>query len=320
MTDTLEKVFIDIAGGVLPRLISIEDANLKYLQSQINSSLSVRGDRIIIVGSDDEPTKVKRAIQDLEAMYMKRMQVRIGDVDTVLRLAGILKQNGTSTEKSNPVSIDTPCGIIKTRGANQESYFRCMERSAIVFAIGPAGTGKTYLAVAKAIEYFQRKLVDKIILTRPVVESGETLGYLPGDILEKVDPYFRPLYDALDEMLTHERVRRFIERGLIEIAPLAYMRGRTLNRAFVILDEAQNTSSGQMKMFLTRLGVTSRTVLTGDLTQIDLSHPNESGLIEARDILTKVEGIDFVHFTEKDVVRHKLVADILRAYNGDKPQ
>jgi phosphate starvation-inducible PhoH-like protein len=193
-----------------------------------------------------------------------------------------------------------------------------IEQKAIVFGIGPAGTGKTFLAVAKAVDWYHRRLVDKIILVRPVVETGETLGFLPGDILEKVDPYFRPLYDALDEMLTRDRVRRFIERGAIEVAPLAYMRGRTLNHAFVILDEAQNTTSGQMKMFLTRLGISSRAVLTGDLTQIDLTDPSKSGLLEAKQILSKVEGIEFVEFNDTDVVRHPLVADILRAYQGEQ--
>jgi phosphate starvation-inducible PhoH-like protein len=191
-----------------------------------------------------------------------------------------------------------------------------MEKNPIVFSTGPAGTGKTYLAVAMAVDRFQRKLVEKIILVRPVVESGENLGFLPGDILEKVDPYFRPLYDALDDMISRENVRRLIEKGHIEVAPLAYMRGRTLNRAFVILDEAQNTTSGQMKMFLTRLGAESRAVLTGDLSQVDLPTSTLSGLEEAKGILTGINGIGFIEFNENDVVRHKLVADILRAYKA----
>ncbi|MFH0765567.1 MAG: PhoH family protein [Calditrichota bacterium] len=170
--------------------------------------------------------------------------------------------------------------------------------------------------MAAAVERFQQRMADKIILVRPVVESGETLGYLPGDILEKVDPYFRPLYDALDDMISRDRVKRFIDRGLIEIAPLAYMRGRTLNHAFVILDEAQNTTSGQMKMFLTRLGASSRAVLTGDLTQIDLPDPSASGLLEAKALLQGINGIAFIEFDDKDVVRHKLVAEILRAYQS----
>ena len=213
--------------------------------------------------------------------------------------------------------IETPRGSIKTRGQMQERYVWMIEKTSIVFSIGPAGTGKTFLAVAMAVSQLQQRMVDKIILVRPVVESGETLGFLPGDILEKVDPYFRPLYDALDEMLSRDRVRRFIDKGFIEIAPLAYMRGRTLSNAFVILDEAQNTTSGQMKMFLTRLGVGSKAVLTGDLTQVDLPDPKSSGLLQAWELLQGIKGIGFVEFSEGDVVRHRLVADIIRAYQGE---
>ncbi len=318
MAEESEQVFIDLDGGIIPRLLGVEDSNLRYLEGRFQSQLVVRGDRIIVKGPPGEASKIRRVFLDLESMYAERKHVTLADIDTVLRLAGL----GTPVESSRQpdrdvLAIDTPCGTIQTRGFNQARYLRMMEKLSIVFAIGPAGTGKTYLAVAKAVESFQRKLVEKIILTRPVLETGERLGFLPGDILEKVDPYFRPLYDALDDMLTRERVRRLIERGSIEVAPLAYMRGRTLNHAFVILDEAQNTTSGQMKMFLTRLGDSSRAVLTGDLTQVDLPVPRESGLFEARDILIKVEGIGFIEFSEKDVVRHRLVADILRAYNGE---
>ena len=241
----------------------------------------------------------------------------IEDIDTVLRLAGVhAGPESQESGKEKPLILDVPRGPIRTRGKRQSGYIRSMEKNPIVFSIGPAGTGKTYLAVAMAVDRFQRKLVEKIILVRPVVESGENLGFLPGDILEKVDPYFRPLYDALDDMISRENVRRLIEKGHIEVAPLAYMRGRTLNRAFVILDEAQNTTSGQMKMFLTRLGAESRAVLTGDLSQVDLPTSTLSGLEEAKGILTGINGIGFIEFNENDVVRHKLVADILRAYKA----
>jgi len=255
---------------------------------------------------------------DLEALYRDRADVSIEDINTILRLAGTDSGYKREVQPSEGLTvIETPMGTIRTRGERQERYVRMMDKLSVVFSVGPAGTGKTYLAVAMAIDRLQRRLVEKVILTRPVVETGEALGFLPGDILEKVDPYFRPLYDALDEMLSRDKVGRFIDRGIIEIAPLAYMRGRTLNNAFVILDEAQNTTSGQMKMFLTRLGVSSSAVATGDLTQIDLPNPEASGLLEARELLQGIKGIGLVEFTDQDVVRHRLVADILRAYRRE---
>lgn len=318
MSKEYEQVQFHIDNEIFPRLLGVGDANLRYLESRFISRLTARGGKISVNGPADEAEKIRRVFLDLEAMYREKRNVTISDIDTVLRLAGF---NGgldsTSPEGESGIIIEVPSGAIQTRGKHQSRYIRLMEKKSIVFAVGPAGTGKTYLAVAMAIDRLQRKLVDRIILVRPVVESGETLGFLPGDIMEKVDPYFRPLYDALDEMLSRDRVRRYIDRGMIEIAPLAYMRGRTLNKAFVILDEAQNTTSGQMKMFLTRLGVSSMAVLTGDLTQVDLPDPSRSGLEEARELLQGIEGIGFILFNEKDVVRHRLVAEILRAYNGE---
>ncbi len=315
---------IEVNDAIFPLLLGEGDANLRYLEGHFDSQLTARGSRIIVKGPANEGERIRRVFSDLESLYLRRSDVSVKDIKTILRLAGF---NGGASSAVVPadqgaVVFDSSRGPVRARGSNQERYVAMMEQKAIVFGIGPAGTGKTYLAVAKAVDWYHRRLVDKIILVRPVVETGETLGFLPGDILEKVDPYFRPLYDALDEMLTRDRVRRFIERGAIEVAPLAYMRGRTLNHAFVILDEAQNTTSGQMKMFLTRLGITSRAVLTGDVTQIDLADPAKSGLLEARQILSKVEGIGFVEFNDGDVVRHPLVAEILRAYqngNGEAP-
>jgi phosphate starvation-inducible PhoH-like protein len=213
------------------------------------------------------------------------------------------------------------CGrkAVTPRSLNQRRYLDAIEKSDMVFGIGPAGTGKTYLAVAMAVTGLLSKRFNRIVLARPAVEAGERLGFLPGSLQEKVDPYLRPLYDALYDMLDVEKVDRYLERGTIEIAPIAFMRGRTLNESFVILDEAQNTTSEQMKMFLTRMGFNSKAVITGDITQIDLPAGRVSGLIEARSVVSNVEGIDFVHFSEKDVVRHPLVQRIVRAYDAYSP-
>jgi phosphate starvation-inducible PhoH-like protein len=308
---------IQVADEIFPRLLGDGDANLRFIESQFQSRFTARGGRITVQGPAEELESIRRALTDLEALYKTQPDVTRDDINTILRLAGAgLEREVEPGARRNGLTLETPRNAIQPRNPRQEQYIRLMEREAIVFAIGPAGTGKTYIAVAMAVDRFQRRQVDKIVLVRPVVETGENLGFLPGDILEKVDPYFRPLYDALDDMMSHERVRRFIDRGLIEIAPLAYMRGRTLNNAFVILDEAQNTTSGQMKMFLTRLGVASRAVLTGDITQIDLPNPEASGLIQARELLKDIEGIGFIEFDEHDVVRHRLVAEILRAYQN----
>ena len=309
------EIFID--NGVFPRLLGVEDENLRYIAGHFKSVITARNDRIMVNGPVAELEIIRRVFTDLEALYLARDGVSKSDIRTILRLSGAAEGEPDRDESASRPAlkvIDTPHGGIFARGAQQELYVRLIDRMSIVFAVGPAGTGKTYLAVAMAVNRFQCRIVDKIILVRPVVETGETLGFLPGDILEKVDPYFRPLYDALDDILSRDQVRRLMDKGLIEIAPLAYMRGRTLNNAFVILDEAQNTTSGQMKMFLTRLGVGSKALLTGDLTQIDLPNPAGSGLLEAYSLLQGIQGIGFVEFTEKDVVRHRLVAEILRAY------
>jgi len=203
---------------------------------------------------------------------------------------------------------------IRPKTIGQKGYVEAIEKNDIVFSIGPAGTGKTYLAVAKAVSYFKRKIVSRIILVRPAVEAGESLGFLPGDIRAKVDPYLRPLYDALHDMMAADKIKKLMETGIIEIAPLAFMRGRTLNSAFVILDEAQNTTSAQMKMLLTRLGEFSKAVITGDITQIDLANKQASGLLHAKRILTSIKGIEFIYLNEKDVVRHRLVQEIIKAY------
>ncbi|MCF7810147.1 PhoH family protein [bacterium] len=321
MKEDNNQIEILIDHEIFPRLLGVGDINLRLIEDNFESQLTARDGRILIKGNRKESEPIRKVFHDLEALFRSRSNVSTDDVKTVLRLVGAGAQDPQQNNGESEgvvITIETPRVVINSKSALQARYVSLMEKMSITFSIGPAGTGKTYLAVAMAIDRFQRRLIDKIILVRPVVETGETLGFLPGDILEKVDPYFRPLYDALDEMLTREQVRRYIDRGLIEIAPLAYMRGRTLNKAFVILDEAQNTTSGQMKMFLTRLGVGSMAVLTGDLTQIDLDDPEKSGLKEAKELLNGIKGIGFIDFTDKDVVRHKLVADILRAYNNTR--
>lgn len=311
----IDQIEFQIEGEIIPHLLGVGDTNLHYLERKFRSDLVARGDKIIVRGPADEIQGIKKVFEDMVELVREQGQLSTSDLDTILMLSGFnsgLQKNESGPEKL--IAIDVPTGVIRPRGTRQARYIRMMESYSIVFATGPAGTGKTFLAVAMAVDKFQRRQVDRIVLVRPVVESGESLGYLPGDILEKVDPYFRPLYDALQDMLTTERVKRLIERGQIEVSPLAYMRGRTLNNAFVILDEAQNTTSGQMKMFLTRLGSTSRAILTGDLTQIDLVNKKTSGLGEARNLLRGIEGIGFIEFNESDVVRHRLVAEILKAY------
>jgi len=321
MKEDNSVVEILIDDEIFPRLLGVGDGNLRLIENNFESRLTARDGRILIKGNRAEVEPIRRVFLDLEALVRSRSHVSMDDIKTILRLVGTAdndEDQASEDSESVGVVIETPRGMITTKGTLQARYVSLMEKVSILFSTGPAGTGKTYLAVAMAIDRFQRRIVDKIILVRPVVETGETLGFLPGDILDKVDPYFRPLYDALDEMLSRDQVRRFIDRGLIEVAPLAYMRGRTLNKAFVILDEAQNTTSGQMKMFLTRLGVGSMAVLTGDLTQIDLHDPEKSGLREAKELLQGIKGIGFIDFSDRDVVRHRLVADILRAYNNTR--
>ncbi|MBI5058494.1 PhoH family protein [candidate division KSB1 bacterium] len=236
------------------------------------------------------------------------------DIDQVVRLSGEPQRTAVEATESSQVIVRSGERAYGPRTAGQAAYYKAILSNHITFGIGPAGTGKTFIAVAVAVSQFLAGKYDRIILCRPVVEAGESLGFLPGDVQEKVDPYFRPLYDALMKMIPADRLRKFFDRSAIEIAPLAYMRGRTLDHAFVILDEAQNTNALQMKMFLTRLGEYSRAVITGDVTQIDLPHKSESGLLSIHDILNGIDGIDFCYFDQNDVVRHPLVAKIILAY------
>ncbi|MEE8486723.1 MAG: PhoH family protein [Gemmatimonadota bacterium] len=304
------------AGGADELLLAgVNDAHLKTLAKLAKLQVILRRDKLILSGS---PATVERSLPVARRMVrMARLQ-RTFDSGDVERFFAETDRDPAAAQpvlsEEDGVTLPGARKVIRPKSEGQRAYLNLIRDNDIVVGIGPAGTGKTYLAVAMAVEALARKRVRRIILTRPAVEAGEALGFLPGDIREKVDPYLRPLYDALEDMLPPERVRKLIEEHAIEIAPLAYMRGRTLADAFLILDEAQNATAAQMKMFLTRLGLNSLTVITGDKTQIDLAKPEESGLLEIERILKSVEGIGFAYLEEADVVRHRLVKDIIRAY------
>ena len=276
---------------------------------------SQRGNKIFLQGDDKAVEKAEKVLQDIRSISAEGYNLNPEDIRYALRAAQS-ESEYTSVKDLflNNIPVSSKKRFIIPKTETQRQYVEAIRNYDIVIGIGPAGTGKTYLAMAMAISAFLKKQVSRIVLARPAVEAGEKLGFLPGDIYEKFNPYLRPLYDALLDMMEAEKAGKLIERGIIEIAPLAFMRGRTLNDSFIILDEAQNTTTEQMKMYLTRLGYNSKTVITGDITQIDLPHGKASGLIEAERILSGVEGIKFVYFSERDVVRHKLVQAIVKAY------
>lgn len=297
------------------------DQHLRQIESRLGVEISNRGNRFRLEGSDEATRRSERVLRTLYE------DARTDNLDPE-KIHMTLQENamaGGDLEPSAPRSGDdvilkTPRKMIRPRGDNQARYVRDMKNHDLTFGIGPAGTGKTYLAVAAAIEALDQDLVRRIVLVRPAVEAGERLGFLPGDMSQKVDPYLRPMYDALYEMLGYDTVARMTERQAIEVAPLAFMRGRSLNESFIILDEAQNTTTAQMKMFLTRIGFGSRAVVTGDVTQIDLPKGQLSGLKQARDILTDIEGVSFTQFQPRDVVRHQLVQRIVKAYEKHTEQ
>jgi len=307
------------AEGADPLLLAgINDANLIELERALGVRASLRGDTLALGGP---PDALERAVAVAREMVdLARMGVTIGtdDVERLVEQGSVTPDAGTEPREDLRILLPGIRRPIQPKTKGQRDYLEAMVTHDLVVSIGPAGTGKTYLAVAKAVEALARKRVRRIILARPAVEAGESLGFLPGDLQAKVDPYLRPLYDALEDMMPHDRVQRALESRVIEIAPLAYMRGRTLSDAFIILDEAQNATSAQMKMFLTRLGVNSMTVVTGDKTQIDLPVPEESGLLQIERILPGVEGIAFCYLNDADVVRHRLVKQIIRAYAEDR--
>ena len=305
------------------RLLGLNDANLQMLETKFDANITVRGDNVTLRGDAQEVDQLEKIFKELIYILNKNGTISPNDVETVIDLvtlngeAAIPKNVSAQLDETelDHAVLFTRNGIIRAKTPGQKEYIRQIKKNDIVFAVGPAGTGKTYLAVAMAVAALKNREVVKIILARPAVEAGESLGFLPGDLKEKVDPYLRPLYDALDDMIPPEKLKTYIERRVIEVVPLAYMRGRTLNNAFVILDEAQNASSMQMKMFLTRLGPNSKAIITGDITQIDLPLKTVSGLVQIQEILQHIEGIQFVYFDRNDVVRHKLVKDIIDAYD-----
>ncbi len=292
------------------------DENLKHLESLFRVRIRTQGHDLIVDGDDPGPDRVDRIVGQLSTLMRDGFKLSNADVKTASDM--VARDEDVDLREHFMKGTLTPAGKrrVAPKSVNQRRYLDEIDKNDIVFGIGPAGTGKTYLAMAQAVAYLVAKKVNRIILARPAVEAGEKLGFLPGDLQEKVNPYLRPLYDALYDMLDVDRVERYIERGTIEIAPIAFMRGRTLNDSFVILDEAQNTTTEQMKMFLTRLGFGTKAVITGDVTQIDLPTGRTSGLVEAMRVVGNIEGISFVRFDDRDVVRHKLVQQIVKAYEA----
>jgi phosphate starvation-inducible PhoH-like protein len=311
MTAVEKKIIIENVNML--DLLGFNDSNLRLLEDRFNTSITVRGDNVVLKGVIEEVELIERVLKEMAYVLNTSGRLGANDVNTILDLT-IEGKEIVDEDELDTIVLYTKKDVIKARTPGQINYINLARKNDICFAIGPAGTGKTYLAVAIAVSALKRGLVKKLILARPAVEAGESLGFLPGDFREKIDPYLRPLYDALDDMIPSEKLKSYIEKRIIEIVPLAYMRGRTLNNAYVILDEAQNSTTMQMKMFLTRLGGNSKSIITGDITQIDLPAKQISGLIQAKEILSNVEGVAFVYFDKGDVVRHKLVKDIIDAY------
>jgi phosphate starvation-inducible protein PhoH and related proteins len=306
--------------GAFQALVGELSKNIKYIEKSLGVSISIKGNTVSIYGDSPKDETAERLLKQLYPLARDGYPIHSVDIDQGVRILSekpdaklkeLLRDTIFISVGKRPVTPKTPV---------QKSYVQAIRSHDIVFGIGPAGTGKTFLAMAMAMAAFSKKQVRRIILARPAVEAGEKLGFLPGDLYEKVNPYLTPLYDALHDMMDFDKASRMIDRGDIEVVPLAFMRGRTLNDSYVILDEAQNTTSEQMKMFLTRLGYSSKAVITGDITQIDLPEEVRSGLVEAKEILDEIEGISFVTFTERDVVRHPLVQEIIKAYESKAPR
>ena len=314
------KIALEITPNLEP-LFGTRDENLRLMEDSLGVRIDLRSDAVHVEGPEAGVTRVRGVFQDFEALRRQGINPHNGELNGMLRL--VVADPSTTLKSIADSGKTRSAGIKRTvqpRSVNQRKYVEAIEQNDMVFGVGPAGTGKTYLAVAMAVSAMNAKKVSRIVLVRPAVEAGEKLGFLPGSLQEKVDPYLRPLYDALYDLVEPERVDKMLEKNVIEVAPLAFMRGRTLNDAFIIMDEAQNTTIEQMKMFLTRMGNNSKAVITGDITQIDLPNPRKSGLLDAINVLEGVEGISFCHFEDSDVVRHALVQRIVRAYEAGKPQ
>jgi phosphate starvation-inducible PhoH-like protein len=316
---TLLEQVVDISGSDPVSLFGLHDKNIQILDRSFPEvKINARGNRVKVIGSSEEVDLVKNIIEGMIGVAERKGSVSENEVKTLITLKSGERKARTPLPKNikeGDLILYTYDGIpVHAKTPGQKRIVTTSNESDILFSIGPAGTGKTYTSVALAVKAMKEQRVKKIILARPAVEAGESLGFLPGDLKEKIDPYLRPLYDALEDMIEPDKLDYYLTKNMIEIAPLAYMRGRTLNNAFVILDEAQNATNAQMKMFLTRIGFNSRAIITGDVTQTDLPRKQESGLITVQNILKDVDGIDFVYLNEEDVVRHKLVKDIINAY------
>ena len=309
MEKTIEMKSVDLGS-----LFGPADANLKLIENAFSSNIIVRGNIIKIEGMKDEVAVIHEVFHEMGSTLSRKGSLTQDDVKTLINITA--SQNGHETDELVTVVHYGRKGAISGQTNGQKAYIKTVQNNDIVFAVGPAGTGKTYLAVAFATASLENREVDRIVLCRPAVEAGENLGFLPGDLKEKVDPYLAPLYDALSDMMPSTRLKPLLAKNTIEVIPLAYMRGRTLNNTFMILDEAQNATTMQMKMFLTRLGVNSCAIVTGDVTQIDLPKKSESGLLQVIKILNDIDGIGFSQLDESDVVRHKLVRDIIKAYDN----
>ncbi|NOZ04232.1 MAG: PhoH family protein [FCB group bacterium] len=307
------KKTIELKGVDLTSLFGVADSHLKLIEDAFATKLLVRGNEIYLEGERTQIELIREVFHEMIQTLSRKSSLTQDDVRQLIHIVTV--DNGHESKVPDTVIHYGRKGAISAKTPGQERYVRAVQENDIVFSVGPAGTGKTFLAVAFAVAALDNHEVDRIILCRPAVEAGESLGFLPGDLKEKVDPYLTPLYDALGEMIPQTRLKPLLAKNIIEVIPLAYMRGRTLNNAFLILDEAQNAATMQMKMFLTRLGVNSRAIITGDITQVDLPRKSDSGLIQVIDILKAIDGIGFVQLTEEDVVRHHLVREIIKAYD-----
>lgn len=320
MNDQIKQQSFEPADPRLAHaLFGQQNRHLKQIERLTGVRVSSKGTTAVLEGAADMVTRATRMLEELSGLLEKGFDLRPTDIEYAERILRMDESAKLTEIFLDTVTVSARNKAISPKTLAQKAYLDAMRRNDVVFGIGPAGTGKTYLAMAMAVALLKKKEISRIVLVRPAVEAGEKLGFLPGDITEKVNPYLRPLYDALYDLMDFDRGQALIDHGVIEVAPLAFMRGRTLNDAFVILDEAQNTTKEQMKMFLTRLGFGSRAVITGDVTQIDLPNDRISGLVQARDVLKNVEGVNFVRFTDIDVVRHPIVQAIVRAYDAHTP-